>query len=164
MRARADGVVMSMDQLRPILLSVFVVVASLFFGGASAENSILNRQLEELVAKIPIERTHGARAATSQHLAQLTRSIDPENVDDKALGAMVALLDSPDDAVRAWVAVALGNLGPRAKLAIPKLLSVLPQSDCLYESLSSAPAIRVAIAKIGGSPPPPPNCAGKGSF
>jgi hypothetical protein len=164
MRACANGVVMFMDQLRPILLCFLVVVASLFFGGARAENSILNRQLEELVAKISTERTYGARAATSEHLAQLTRSIDPENVDDKTLGRMVSLLDSPDDAVRAWVAVALGHLGPRAKLAIPKLLSILPKSDCLYESLSSAPAIRVAIARIGGSPPPPPNCAGRGSF
>lgn len=40
------------------------------------------------------------------------------------------LLDIPDDSVREGVAAALGNVGRRADVAIPKLKELLPELDC----------------------------------
>jgi hypothetical protein len=149
---------MSRSQLRLICFSCCVIAASFFFGVANAENPMLTRQLQETIAKARTDGTLDARTHAAERLAELTRKVDPDDVDDKTLAEMVSLLDSPDDSVRAWVAVSLGYLGPRAKSAIPKLVSVLPKADCLYVSLSSAPAIRLAITRMGGTPPPPPYC------
>jgi len=74
---------------------------------------------------------------------------------------MVSLLETEEDSVRAWVAASLGHLGLRAKVAVPKLLKLLPEVDCLRGSLTSAPFIRVALKRMGKTPPPPPNCDAK---
>jgi hypothetical protein len=156
------GATAFMSQWKSVYLCCYVIAVCLLFCAADAENLTLNTQLQESIAKIPTERTYSARAIAAQHLEQLTQNVDPEDVDDKTLAGLISLLDSPDDAVRAWTAVSLGHLGQRARSAIPKLLSVLPKSDCLYVTRSSAPAIRVAIVRLGGSPPPHPNCEKNG--
>ena len=71
---------------------------------------------------------------------------------------ITSLLDSPDDSVRFWVAAALGNLGPAAKAAAPKLLAMLPKADCINGAITSASGIRYALTKMGIKPPPPPKC------
>ena len=145
---------MAKTQLQPLSFVIFVSLTFFFSGIASAVDVELNRQLQETIAQVQTDETLGGKTRAAEHLAQLTRNAVPTDVDDRTLADMISLLDSPYDSVRAWVAGALGNLGPRASLAIPKLLSVLPKSDCLYVELSSAPFIRVAIKKIGGNPPP----------
>jgi hypothetical protein len=65
------------------------------------------------------------------------------------------MLDSPDDSVRYWVATALGNLGPTAKAAVPKLQEMLPKADCINGAITSASGIRYAQIKMGIKPPPP---------
>lgn len=95
----------------------------------------------------------GANAA--EHLSQLTEKIDPKKVDDKTLDDMVSLLDTSNDFVRFWVAAALGHLGPRAKVAVPALLKVMHETDCLeLKEMTSAGAARVALKRIGVTPPP----------
>jgi len=74
---------------------------------------------------------------------------------------MVSLLETEEDSVRAWVAASLGHLGLRAKVAVPKLLKLLPEVDGLRGSLTSAPFIRVALKRMGEKPPPPPDCGPK---
>jgi hypothetical protein len=59
-----------------------------------------------------------------------------------------------DDAVRYWVALCLGNFGPRAKPAVPKLLKILDEMDCVKAALTSADAARVALKNIGADVPP----------
>jgi HEAT repeat protein len=95
-----------------------------------------------------------ARTEAAEHLAELTRGINPKSVDDKTVADMVSLLDAPDDSVRAWVAAALGHLGRRAKVAVPKLLALLPEADCLQGDLTSAASIRPALSRMGVKPPP----------
>lgn len=114
------------------------------------------KELQETISDVRKMRgpsKPGANAA--EHLAQLTKEIDPKKIDDKTLGDIVSLLDTSNDFVRAWVAVALGNLGPRAKAAVPALLKVVHETDCLeLKEMTSAGAARIALKRIGVTPPP----------
>jgi hypothetical protein len=121
----------------------------------------LKTKLLETMAKIRNAKTLNSRADAAEHLAMLTHGINPQRVDETTLAEMVSLLDTREDAVRAWVAAALGQLGPRAKVAVPSLLKLLPEVDCLRGSLTSAPFIRSALKRIGAILPPEPNCEGK---
>ena len=116
------------------------------------------RQLQETMEKVRNGNSLAVRAEAARQLEKLTEGIAPQKVDDQTLAELVSLLDSRDDPVRYWVAVALGDLGPRAKMAIPKLLKVLVEVDCLVGALTSAAAIRGALKRIGQTPPPMPNC------
>ena len=82
---------------------------------------------EELVQALKTVRTTislTARTNAAEHVAHLTRQIDPQKVSDTTVGDLVSLLDTSDDSVRFWVAASLGHLGPRAKAAAPALLKL----------------------------------------
>lgn len=121
----------------------------------------LKRQLLETIAEVRNEKTSNSRTDAAEHLETLTRGINPHKVDDTTLAEMVSLLETREDSVRGWVAASLGNLGRRAKVAVPKLLKLLPEVDCLRGSLTSASAIRIALKRMGKKPPPPPDCGPK---
>ena len=118
----------------------------------------LKRELSETIAKVRNGETVTSRTDAAEYLAALTRGINPYKVNDATLAEMVSLLETQEDSVRAWVAASLGNLGPRAKVAVPRLLKLLPEVDCLRGSLTSAPFIRVALKRMGKTPPPLPKC------
>src|ERR1044072_716693 len=141
---------------------VLIVFVCIFFvsPGLCAESHAmptkqLKKQLLEMMAKVRNGKTSTSRTEAAEHLAMLTRGINPHKVDDTILTEMVSLLDTKEDSVRAWVAASLGNLGTRAKEAVPRLLKVLPEVDCLRGSLTSASAIRLALERMGETPPPP---------
>jgi hypothetical protein len=115
----------------------------------------LTEQLTETVAKVRTGTTPAARTESAQHLAELTHGIDPKEIDDGTISDLVSLMDLSDDGVRYWVARSLGNLGPRAKVAIPKLKGILTEVDCLQGSKTSASGIRFALGRMGVKPPPP---------
>jgi hypothetical protein len=118
----------------------------------------IKRQLLETIEEVRNRKDVTSRTEAAEHLATMTRGINPRKVDDTTLAEMVSLLETKEDSVRAWVAASLGHLGPRAKVAVPRLLKLLPEADCLQGSLTSAPFIRVALKRMGKTPPPPPNC------
>jgi hypothetical protein len=118
----------------------------------------LNRQLSDTMAKIRNGKTVTSRTDAAEHLATLTRGINSHKVDQTTLTEMALLLDTQEDSVRAWVAASLGHLGPRANVAVPRLLKLLFEVDCLRGSLTSAPFIRRALVRMGEIPPPPPKC------
>lgn len=137
------------------LLGSFIALAFLMLGTANAAgDGMLNTKLEETMAKVRTGKSLMARIEAAEHLAELTRGANPKSVDDKTVTDMVSLLDAPDDPVRALVAAALGHLGRRAKIAVPKLLALLPQADCLKGDLTSAASIRPALRRMGVKPPP----------
>jgi len=144
----------------------FLVIAcalhsSLFCTAQTTAVPMSKRQITETMAKVRNGKTSTIRTDAAEHLAELTRGIDPNKVDDATLTELEYLLDTSEDSVRYWVAATLGNLGPRAKVAVPKLLKLLAEVDCARGSLTSAPAIRSALERIGVTPPPPPNCDAK---
>lgn len=120
-------------------------------------------QIREAVARIqalsgPTLGLSKARSDAAQRLVRLTKGINPDDVDDETLSELISLLDTWDDSVRASVAASLGNLGPRARVAAPKLIATLPEVECLSVELSSEAAIRLALKRIDSVPPPPPTC------
>jgi hypothetical protein len=116
------------------------------------------QQLKKTMTRVHDEKTLNARTNAAERLADLTRGADPNNVDDKTLTDLISLLNFREDSVRFWVAASLGNLGPRAKVAVPKLLELLPAADCLNGSITSAATIREALKKIGATLPPSSPC------
>jgi hypothetical protein len=116
----------------------------------------LAEDLAKTIAEVRTAATPTICSEAAEHLAQLTRKIDPKKVDDKAIADMVSLLDLPVG--RYWVAVSLGNLGRRAKVAVPKLLELLPEEDCAHVDRSASGGIRWALKKMGIKPPPFPTC------
>jgi Fe-S-cluster formation regulator IscX/YfhJ len=142
------------------LWALFLILLS---GTAHATgDSTLMKQITETITKVRTGRTLDSRAGVAQHLADLTEKVDPKEVDDKTLADMVNLLSTRDDSVRAWTAVAIGHLGPRARPAAPALLNLLPEVDGLRGELTSAPAVRLALERIGIKPPPPQPCGSRG--
>ena len=115
-------------------------------------------QIKETMVEVQTAKTADARTKAAQHLASLTHKIDHKEVTEQTVTDLTSLLDASDDSVRFWVATALGNLWPSAKAAIPKLLKLLPEADCLNGAVTSAGAIRYALVQMGVTPPPPPKC------
>jgi hypothetical protein len=115
-------------------------------------------QIKVTVEKVRSGKTVEARAEAAEHLANLTQNISNRQVTEAIVTDMASLLDSRDDSVRYWVATALGNIGPAAESAIPKLEKLLPVADCTSGAITSASGIRYALNKMGVKTPPPPKC------
>lgn len=81
--------------------------------------------------------------------------MNPNAVPGQTVTDLISLLDIPDDSVRYWVARSLGNLGPRAKAAIPQLQRLLAEVDCIQGTKTSASGIRFALTQMGVTTPPP---------
>ena len=84
-----------------------------------------------------------------------------KQVDDKTIADLVSLLDIPEEPVRDGVTAAIGNLGGRAKVAVPKLQEILAAVDCHEATAVSASNIRIALSQMHVKTPPP-RCAGQG--
>jgi hypothetical protein len=122
-------------------------------GAAQMRKSETLKQLADNIEMVRTAATSNSRDDAAQKLAKLTRKIDPKKVDDKTLTSIIDLLDIPE--ARYWVAVSLGNLGSRAKVAIPKLQTLLAEEDRRHVSKSAADGIRFALSRMGVTPPPP---------
>lgn len=115
----------------------------------------INEQLEYTIAVVRTGATSNIRNDAAKHLADLTREIAPNEIDDKIIADIVSLLDLPVG--RIWVASSLANIGPPAKMAIPKLQELIIMEDCHpLAGLSASFAIRRALERMGVTPPPFP--------
>jgi hypothetical protein len=139
----------------------FVLSAVAGVAQASGEPARLN-QIKETIVKVRSDKTVNARMEAAAHLASLTKNIPGKEITKVLVADIASLLDSPDDSVRFWVAKDLGNLGPAAKPAAPKMEKMLSKADCINGSLTSADAIRYALTQMGIKPPPPLDCGRMG--
>lgn len=135
------------------LLLALTCAAWAFPGATQMRESDTLKQLGDTIDMIRTAATSNSRDAAAQKLAKLTRKIAPKRVDDKTLASIIDLLDMPD--ARYWVAVSLGNLGGRARVAIPKLQALLAEEERRKVSKSAADGIRFALSRMGVTPPPP---------
>ncbi len=134
-------------------------VLSVMSGMARASGGpVLMEQIKGTIARVQSDKTVDARTEAAEHLASLTREISRKEVTEKLVTDLTSLLDSPDDSVGYWVAWSLGNIGPAAKAAVPKLEAMLPKADCLNGAITSASGIRYALVRMGVKEPPPPTC------
>jgi HEAT repeat protein len=117
------------------------------------------KDLQQTIAKVrTMSGPSMARTNAAEYLSRLTKEINPKKVDDKTLRDLVSLLNIPDDSVRLRVAGALGNLGPRAKMAVPALLRVIRETDCppkIETGVTLSATALLALKRIGVEPPPP---------
>jgi len=111
-------------------------------------------QLQATISKVRTGKNITVRTKAAEHLFEMTRAT-VRKIDDKTITELASLMDSSDDSVRYWVARCLGNFGPRARMAAPKLEHVLAEVDCLQGSKTSASGIRFALGEMGITPPPP---------
>jgi PBS lyase HEAT-like repeat len=144
--------------------SRLVSVAFYIMLSAGARSAVANggpalmKQVRVTMARVQYDKTVDARTEAAEHLASLTQKISRKEITEGLVTDLVALLDSRDDSVRYWVAMALGNLGPAAKAAVPKLEEMLPVADCISGAITSASGIRYALLKIGIKPPLAAKC------
>ena len=136
-----------------VLAVLFTITPTLANAGTT---SVLNSKLEQTINAVRSAESPTDQIRSAQHLAELTKGVAPSSVYDSTISDITSLLDMPEDAVRGWVAAALGHLGRRAKVAAPKLLALLPEADCLQGDLTSAASIRPALKRMGIEPPPAP--------
>ena len=123
------------------------------------EIGMLLKRIQETIVKVQTAPTLKRRRDAVEYLPfMILRIEDPWRIDEKTFNDLVSLMDSPDDVVRHDVAAAIGLLRERAKPAIPKLLEILPKVDCLDGVVTSADSIRMALVRIGVTPPPLPDC------
>lgn len=142
-----------------LLSVVFCFVVSAMVGIAQvSKGSTVTEQINKAVSQVRAEKTVDARTAAAEHLANLARKLGSKEVTVKLVNDLTSLLDSPDDSVRYWIAVALGNLGPAAKAAAPKLKEMLTKADCIDGAITSANGIRYALIKMGIKLPASRNC------
>jgi hypothetical protein len=137
-------------------IAALSVAVALFLPGTATprRKPDINQQLRWAIARVRKAKTTTAKSDAAERLVALTYERDCSDVTDETIHSMVSLLDMPDDVVRMWVAGALGDIGPRAKVAVPKLLSILAEGECMDLDLSSASTIPVALRKMGVTPPP----------
>jgi hypothetical protein len=124
----------------------------------AAGKATLKEQFGQEMKQVREGSTSRIRNQAAEDLALMAGKMKPDEIDDRAVTDLISLLDLQEDSVRYWIARTLGNLGPRAKPAIPKLLGLLPEADCLQGSKTSASGIRFALAQLGETPPPRPAC------
>ena len=149
---------MKMRFSRLLSVALCFALSAMFQIAQASGGPALMRQIKESMAKVSSEKTVDARTEAAERLASLTQKVSGKEVTEALVTDITSLLDSPDDSVRYWVATALGNLGPAAKAAVPKLQEMLPKADCINGAITSASGIRYALIKMGIKPPPPPKC------
>ena len=139
----------------PAVLSALAILCN---AQQSTDRSTVLPQMKHAIAAVKTSETVDERTSAAERLASLAKKVNRKEITEQTIADLISLLDSPDDSVRFWVATALGNLGPSAKAAIPKLQSLLPKADCLNGTITSASGIRYALKELAVTPPPRPNC------
>lgn len=105
----------------------------------------------EAIARVHLVSDGDERFKEIQRIAIVLRG-DSSGIVERDVIALAALMRDPDDGVRRWAAVALGNIGPRAAAAVPALQAALPEVDCLWAPASSRSGIIFALRRIGVEP------------
>jgi len=76
----------------------------------------------------------------------------PGDISTADVDSLATLLSDEDDTVRLWIAGALGQLGDKARSAVPQLQRALLERPCANAPATSAAAIRLALLRIGSEP------------
>jgi hypothetical protein len=122
--------------------------------GPSEAKSSFMRDVRQTIAAVRTSGSVTTRTKAAEHLASMTEGNNGNKIDGNTIADVISLLDAKDDSVRYWVAITLGNIGPRANGAVPQLEKILGAIDCLQADKTSAQGIRYALTRMGVTPPP----------
>jgi hypothetical protein len=139
-------------------IALFAVLAATSAIAGERGGPALILQINETMAQVRSGKTVDARRDAAEHLARLAQGVGDKEVTQSLVTDITSLLDVPDDSVRFYVAVALGNLGPTAKSAAPKLKRMLYKADCDSGVITLADGIRYALKRMGIEPPAERKC------
>jgi len=152
---------------------VFVFITSLCLlmcADIPAKEKVSKSQVSKTIKKIKTsdpttEKGYEAMYKARKQLYNLTRNINPEDIDEKTLNDMIELLDIPAGRTIEVIA-SLGNLESRGEKAIPKLLQLLNEEECNNEfiiwvrtGIHANDVIRSALKRMGVNNPVV-NCSG----
>jgi hypothetical protein len=114
---------------------------------------VWKERIAKAIETIRTGETPVVRAKAAMRLSYLTFWFAPKRViDQSTIASMVSLLDLPDEPVREGVAAALGHFGARASIAVPKLQTLLRESDCRNADSDLREVIKGALNEMGAKP------------
>jgi hypothetical protein len=116
------------------------------------------RRVVEAIQLVRSARGANKKVDAAQKIRNAVLAVDPNAIDDETVHAIASLLDYRNDAIRYWIAEALGHFRARAKFAAPKLRAILNERECIIAETSSISMIRDTLEKIG-EPAPERKCA-----
>jgi hypothetical protein len=119
---------------------------------AQAGIDVVSVEIQHAVTKIEIDTNPGSRILAIKKIAISLSNSSP--IVEGDIAALTRLLKDRSDLVRNWAAVALGRIGTRAESSVPSLKIALSEVDCVRADSNSRFAIRIALRRIGVTPPP----------
>jgi hypothetical protein len=135
------------------------LMAVLIFGMAAkaeTKTELLHRAIE----KVRTGHTETERTFAADRLNEFVSELTQEEIDDRSISSLIALLEPREDGVRSSVAACLRDIGPRARAAVPRLLQILHEVECLNVSATSEQIVRQALERLGERSPPRKKCFG----
>jgi hypothetical protein len=112
----------------------------------SSTGALVSRtSISDAIKKIGLENSTAKRREYAYQLTHMIAKLPSDAIDDQIISELGTLLEDRDDLVTGWI-------GPRAKQTIPALENALKRIECIYGSLTSEPAIRLALAKMDKNP------------
>jgi HEAT repeat protein len=155
-----------------VSLRGLIIWIGVLFGSTSGfcdpgNNKDLSAKVEGIATDIRSQPHPDARTRATRELALFVRSNERatlDNISPEAVTAIASLLRDRVEAVQAWAAIALGEIGPAASIAVPDLenaskprepdLPSIPLIGKVGTSASAASEINDALTKIRATPGP----------
>ncbi len=107
-------------------------------------------ELRSMIAALRIEEEPNKRAERAELLTKMVRDHREVSFGSSVVVDLAEVLRDESDRVRYWVALALSQMGPQARDALPALERALQERPGKRGVKTSATAIRIAIEKIAG--------------
>jgi hypothetical protein len=142
--------------MRALIFVVFTVGGSFAQAANAAEERSKDMvEIEAIIKRIEASPSPTLRTKYAMELAELVEHVNVADIDVEAIDGVTALLSIEDDSVRYWAASSLGHMGARASRAVSALERALKEQECIAGwrgGLTSEPALRLALEKIGSKP------------
>lgn len=133
----------------PVILAISMAGSAPALSQSRADGDRIN--IREEVVRIQSNSDPEIRYKAIKRLA-FDLHDDSSRVVESDVMALTELLRDSNDLVRHWTALALGQIGPRASLAVPALQDALLEVQCVRASNNSRFGITFALRRIGVSP------------
>ena len=102
-----------------------------------------------IISRLQTTRDVSTRRAMIESLHQFLLAKGSINIDIEVISNLASVLDDPDEIVRYWAAMCLGDIGPRAISVAPKLQSLLAQAPPLQMGKGAESGYRFALTQMG---------------
>jgi HEAT repeat protein len=141
-----------------IPVKIFLFAALLAMSGMGAgqaqtppANDITPANVGEAIAQVRSIADGEMRREALERITFVLRR-NSSHIVERDVMALAAFMSDPDDRVRQWAALALGQIGPRASAAVPALQAAIPAVDCVWAGKNSRSGIIFALRRIGVEP------------